>query len=247
MRVYEFFDCNVQIGRFGNPQPEHPLTASEIEKKLTPLGIKRALAFHALAKELHPNEGNEAVLTETSGSFLVPCWVAMPHHTGEMPKPEEFINRMKANNVRAVRLFPSIHQYSLSEWCAGEMLAAFEEYRVPVFVESAQTSYEHIAAALKSFPDLHLIIVQPSYRCDRYLYPLLEKYRYLAVETSNYVVTGGIEAICKRFGASRLVFGSGLPFFEPGAPVAMVTLADISDEDKRMIASKNLERLLRWL
>ncbi len=246
MRVYEFFDCNVQIGRFGNPQPEHPLTASEIEKKLAPIGVKRALAFHALAKDWHPNEGNEILLEEISDSFLVPCWVAMPHHTGEMPKPEEFIKRMKANNVRAVRLFPNTHQYSLSEWCAGEMFAAFEEHRVPVFVESGQTSYEHIAAVLKSFPELRLIIVQPSYRCDRYLYPLLEKYLYLAVETSNYVVTGGIEAICKHFGASRLVFGSGQPFFEPGAPIAMVTLAEISDKDKRMIAGENLERLLGW-
>jgi len=242
----EFFDCNVQIGRFGNPQPEYPLTAREILEKLAPLKVTRALAFHALGKELHPNEGNTVVLEETAGSPLEPCWVAMPHHTGEFPHPSELVARMQENRVRAVRLFPSAHQYSLSEWCAGEMLATFEAHRVPVFVEASQTSYDHIAGVLNAFPALRLVVVQPSYRCDRYVYPLMERYEHLAIDTSNYVVTGGIEALCRRFGPSRLVFGSALPFFEPGGPVSMITLADISDDDKQMIACGNLARLLEW-
>ncbi len=247
---FEFFDCNVQIGRFGNPQPEHPLTASEIADKLSPLGIRKALAFHALAKDLHPNEGNAEllrILDQAGSSFSIsPCWVAMPHHTGEVPHPVEFVFRMKENGVRAVRLFPNHHQYSLNEWCAGEMLAVFEEARVPVFVDTTQTSYDHIAGALKSFPELRLVALQPSYRCDRFVYPLFEKYEHFKLETSNYVVTGGIEAVCKRFGASKLVFGTGLPFLEPGGPVGMITLADIGDEDKQAIAAGNLEKLLDW-
>jgi predicted TIM-barrel fold metal-dependent hydrolase len=246
----EFFDCNVQIGRLGSPQPEYPLTGPEIDEKLTPLGIKRALAFNALAKELHPSPGNAALIEMRSAygpSFsILPCWVAMPHHTGEMPHPSEFVEQMRRDGARAVRLFPNAHQYSLSDWCAGEMLDAFEEHRVPVFVELTQTSYEQIESALRSHPALRLTLVQPSYRCDRFIYPLMERYEHFTIETSNYVVSGGIEAICRRFGASRLLFGTALPFTEPGAPVAMITFAEVSDEEKTMIAGGNLDRLLEW-
>lgn len=242
----DFFDCNVQAGRFGTPIPETLFTTRELMARLNAAGIRRALAFHSLAKEVHPMEGNPAMAEEGRPPDIVQCWVAMPHHTGDVPRPEEFVDAMKLAGARAVRLFPSLHNYSLSDWCAGEMLAEFERRKVPVFIEAGQASWEAIAGALKSHPRLRLTVLQTSYRCDRYLYPLLESFKHLSIETGSYVVTGGIEAICSRFGASRLVFGTGMPFYEPGAAVSLVTYAQISDKDKQAIASGNLERLLSW-
>jgi predicted TIM-barrel fold metal-dependent hydrolase len=163
-----------------------------------------------------------------------------------MPAPGEFVSQMKAAGAKAVRLFPNLHSYSLSDWCAGEMLDAFEASRVPVFIETGQANYEVIASVLKSHPKLRLTVVQTSYRGDRYLYPLFEKCEQLSIESSSYVVTGGIEGVCERFGASRVVFGTGMPFFEPGNAVALITYAQIPDKDKQAVASGNLERLLAW-
>jgi len=242
----DFFDCNAQVGRYGSPIPESYFTGKELLDHLAPMGISRALVFHALSKELHPAEGNPAVLEEVKGQPLTPCWVAMPHHTDEAPAPGEFVQRMREDGVKAVRLFPNLHAYSLSDWCAGELLEELVQNRVPVFMEVSQASYDAIASVLKSHPDLRLTLLQTSYRCDRYLFPLMERYQHLSIETGGYVVSGGIEEICKRFGASRLVFGTGAPFFEPGAAVSPITYADISDTDKQVIAARNLERLLSW-
>jgi hypothetical protein len=242
----EFFDCDVQVGRFGNPIPETLFTTDELMNKLNDAGIRRALAFHALSKELHPMEGNPRLADEIKGHNMAQCWVAMPHHTADMPKPEEFVAHMRSGGAKAVRLFPNAHSWSLSEWCAGELLDAFEAAKVPVFVDSGQANYEVIASVLAAHPKLRLTVLQTSYRCDRYLYPLFEKYEHLSIGSGNYAVTGGIDEVCKRFGASRLVFGTGMPFFEPGNAVSLVTYAQISDEDKQAIASGNLERLLAW-
>ncbi len=243
----DFFDCNAQIGRFGAPEKEHYFEPSELISRLAECGIRRALVFHALAKELHPAEGNTA-LTRSIRDFpnLSACWVAMPHHTGEMPPPEVFISEMQKAGARAVRLFPIVHNYQLSDWCAGEMLSAFEDRRVPVFIEAGQTNYDQLANVLKSHPNLRIIVTQTSYRCDRQIYPLMEKFEHFKVETSSYLAAGGIEAICRRFGATRLVFGTGAPYTEPGAAVASITFADIAHEEKQAIASDNLERLLTW-
>jgi predicted TIM-barrel fold metal-dependent hydrolase len=242
----DFFDCNCQIGRPGSPVEGAPVTAREIVTRLQPMGIRRALVYSVLSKELHPVEGNAAVLEEVKGSPLVPCWAALPTATGEIGTPEEFVAAMRANGVGAVRLFPTTHSYCIQEWCVGPLFEELERSRVPVFVEATQTNYDHIAAALKAFPQLRLIVLRPSYRCDRFIYPLMERYEHLCLDTSNYVPSGGIEEICSRFGSSRLIFGTGMPFFEPGAAVSSVTYAEIDDADKQAIAGGNLERLLAW-
>ncbi|MDH7602848.1 MAG: amidohydrolase family protein [Armatimonadota bacterium] len=243
----DFFDCNAQIGRFGAPEKEHYFEPEELTSRLGECGIQRALVFHALAKELHPAEGNRALSEAIRGKpELVACWVAMPHHTGEMPPPSEFVREMKLAGACAVRLFPAYHNYQLADWCIGEMLDEFEARGVPVFIEAGQTNYDQLAGVLRSHPKLRLVVMQTSYRCDRQIYPLFEKYEHFKVETSSYLAAGGIEAICKRFGAERLVFGTGAPYTEPGAAVASITFADISDEAKQAIASGNLERLLMW-
>jgi len=242
----DFFDCNAQIGRYGVPQPEAYFTPQELLEKLQPLGISRALVYHSYSKELHPVEGNPKVVEETKGLPLTAAWAALPPATRELPAPEDFIAQMKAQGVGAVRLFPATHSYCIRDWCVGELFDALEVHRVPIFIDAAQTNYDHIASALESHPRLRLIILRPSYRCDRFVYPLMEKYEHLCLETSNYVGNGGIESICSRFGSSRLIFGTGLPFFDPGFAVSHITYAQIDDADKQAIAAGNLEKLLTW-
>jgi predicted TIM-barrel fold metal-dependent hydrolase len=223
------------------------VTAEEIVDRLKPMGVNRALVYSALSKELHPIDGNAAVLEEVKGSSLVPCWSALPAATREMGTPDLFIKKMRESGVAALRLFPVTHSYNLSEWCMGTMYEALEADRVPILVEMAQTNFDHIASALKAFPKLRLVILRPAYRSDRMLYPLMERYEHLCVDTSNYVASGGIEEVCKRFGSHRLIFGTALPYFEPGAAVSSVTYAEIEDEDKQAIAAGNLDALLSWV
>jgi len=83
-----------------------------------------------------------------------------------------------------------------------------------------------------------------NYRVDRSLFALVKKFDNLYVETFGYKQHHGIEEFCKRFGAHRMVFGSGMPAYSGGAAVAMINYARISDEEKRMIAYENLEKIL---
>lgn len=242
----DFFDCNCRIGRSGAPVEGGPVTASEIVDRLRPMGIRRALVYPAVSVELHPAEGNPAVVEDVKGYPLVPCWIGLPSSTRELGAPEEFVAAMRANGVGAVRLYPALHSYSLAEWCMGPMFEVLEANRVPVLVELQQTSVEHIASALHSFPKLRLILVRPSYRSDRMLYALMERYEHLCIETSNYAGSGAIEDVCRRFGSSRLIFGTGLPLFEPGAAVSPITYAEIDHADKQAIAGGNLDKLLAW-
>ena len=246
MNELSFFDCNCQIGRYGVKHPEAFTTADELVKEMEYIGISEALAYHSMAKEYAPAVGNEMLLAEIENKPIRPCWVVMPHHTGEMPQPYELVARMKQKGVRAVRAFPALHQFRLSDWCSGELLEMIDANRIPLFLDLDQTSWDEIATILKDHPWLNLVLLRTSYRIDRYIYPLFERYEHLRIEAATYQVNCGIEEICSRFGAKRLLFGTGLPFTEAGPSIAQITYAEIDDADKRLIAGENLRRLLDW-
>jgi predicted TIM-barrel fold metal-dependent hydrolase len=72
----------------------------------------------------------------------------------------------------------------------------------------------------------------------------MESHANLHLEANTYGAFMGVEGIVRRFGAERLIFGTGLPNYEVGGPMALVAYADISDGDRARIAGGNLERLL---
>ena len=176
--------------------------------------------------------------------WLEPCWVVMPHHTGEVPPPEELLAEMRRHNVRAVRLFPALQNWLLTDYGAGELLDALEAARVPTFVDFDQTNWDQVHQLCSSHPNLPLVLVRVGYRIDRIAYPLLERHPNLRFEISGYQVHHGIEEISRRFGIHRLLFGTALPGIEPGGAVAIVTYADLPVEEKQLMAAGNLESLL---
>lgn len=245
MTELSFFDCNAQIGRYGVRHPEAFTTADALADEMTCTGISSALVFHSMAKEYAPKVGNQMLLGDIKGrAAMHPCWVVMPHHTDEMPGPEDLLSQMKQAGVRAVRAFPVLHQWRLTDWCAGELLDVVEANRIALFLDMDQTNWDNIAEILHSHPGLNLCLLRTSYRCDRMMYPLMERYEGLRIEAATYAVPSGIEEITRRFGAGRLLFGSGLPLTEAGPSVAQIAYADISDADKRLIAGGNLRGLL---
>jgi predicted TIM-barrel fold metal-dependent hydrolase len=241
----DFFDCNCMIGRSGQPLPGQFHTADDLECELDRCGIARALVFHALAKELDPALGNDALARDLAGrERLAPCWIVMPSYTGEMPPPDELCDRMAEAGVRAVRLFPQMHSYSLSEWCSGGLLAALEARRIPVFIDHDQTNWDEVDRICAAHPGLPLVLLRPNYRVHRSLYPLFEHHANLHIEIGIYVAHNAIADCAQRFGAERMLYGSALPCYTPGGPIANIMYSEISESEKALIAGGNLRRLL---
>ena len=239
-----FFDCNMRIGRAGVVRPEHILDASGLLNEMEYAGISSALIYHAWALEWDPVGGNARLATEIDQcGWFYPCCVALPHATQELPSPAAFAADLQARRG-AARLYPRAHNWSLGEWCAGQLLAALEEFRIPTLIELAQIDWNELAALLADHPQLPVILLATSYRIDRQIYPLFEKHSNLYLETATYQVMRGIEDVCRLFGPQHLVFGTGLPLLDAGGPIAQVMYAELPDEHKRMIAGETLARLL---
>jgi hypothetical protein len=242
-KALRFFDCNSAFGPYRTRVFRFARTADELITEMDFANIEQALVYHTAMRFDHPAVGNERVVDETRGqSRLLPTWALLPSQTGELPSLETLVRDMRRQRVRALRLFPDDHRYFLDEITWGDQMAVFMERRIPLFIRA---SLDRIATLLRAFPDLVVVTgSQGSNPLDRYAWPLIEKYPNLSFETSGYLVDGGIEEFCKRYSASRLIFGSGFPDNANGASMLTLAHAEISDTERQAIAWDNLERLL---
>ncbi len=245
--MLDFFDCNVAIGKVKTPMPGGIVDAPRLLAEMDRYGIREALVYHVLAKRNAPMRGNRlaADAAQQSGR-LHPCWLLLPPATGETPPLDALPDAMRAADVRAVRIAPDAgtHSWSLAKVVCGTLMQWLAERRIPLFVELGALTWDQVDSLMEGYPGLRLVLFDVTYRISRDLYPRLEAYPDLHLETSGLQQHCGIQDICERFGASRLLFGSRLPYLCPGAARHAVENAGISEAEKALIAGGNLRRLL---
>lgn len=243
-----FFDCYCGLGALSAPAfGQEFSTADALQAALAEAGIAEALVYSPVAYEYDPAIGNQFLMEAIAGhENLHPCWVLLPPATGELPSPDELLALMAAQKVRAARLAPgaSRNNFSLADWSIGPLLAALAAARVPIFIDQEEIAWPDVASILHRYPNLPLVLTGVTYRLDRYLYPLWERHANLHVEISGYQGLHSIAATVRRFGPERLLFGTHMPRFTPGAAIAAVTYAGVSDTERALIAHGNLRRLL---
>ena len=248
MAKLKFFDCNCTIGRVGYPTLGDISDVEGLLNEMRIAGVEEALVYHIISRDGHPPLGNSMLMDAIKNSaHLHPCWVVIPHHTKEMPPPEKLLQDMRDQNVKAVRIFPTrtLHSFSIEEWCAGELLHALEQARIPVILDLEILSWDDVHSILNSYRKLPVVAANCTYRHNRYTYPLLEKFDNLFIELSRFMGAGAVEDMVKRFGSRPLLFGTNMPQYTGTAAVALLTYSDIDQAAKQAIAGDNLRNLLK--
>ena len=253
MADLSFFDANCFLGRRGQPQRNEPVDMAGLLGVMDSHRIEEALIYHVDASVASATEGNEA-LVELTGQTdrLHPCWVVMPHHTGELPEPRELVQQMARQGVKAVRIFLK-RVGPLREFLFGPLLDALAEHRIVTLLDFELGHYtQHIRDidwdglrwALDAYPALPIVLMRVGHSIDRTLLALAPKFDNLYIETSYYVGAGALERLSGAIGAERLLFGSGMSEFAPGPGITLVTYSGLSQGDKEKVAGGNLRRLL---
>ena len=250
--MLSFFDCNASFGVSAKPPLHYSADADALIAQMDFCGIDRALVWHASMREGSPVEGNRTLTEALRGrERLIGTWAILPHQTGEQPPPEDFLVQMAANSIRALWAWPSQHRYLLSKGGMGDLLAVIEQRRVPLFMNveeyygGTNPGWATVEGILRDFPHLTFCAMPVSdWGQDRCFRPLVEQYERLHVGIESYQLAGGIPDFCHRYGAERLLFGSGHPRVAMGGARTLLERVEISDRDKQAIAGGNLDRLL---
>ncbi len=253
----ELFDACCALG----PAPRFPLAredAPSLLAEMDRLGIARVLVHHTLAAGHAPDEGNALLMEAIAGQpRLEPCWVLVPGEGSSRPGAEAALcDEMRAQGVRAVRIYPRDHGYPLAEWMAGPLLTALGERNFlvsldldqvlfpSVMYDLNQSTWRDLVWLCQTFPGLSVLLTRVGYRSLRALLPLLRACPNLHLDTSYFATHLGVEEVVAQVGAERLLFASGQPYVDGGAAIARLRYAELNDGQAAQIASGNVERLL---
>jgi hypothetical protein len=244
----KLFDVNIWLGKPLHFPLTEELNISLLQEVLQGYDIQGGLLSHWDGPALSPQEGNSALI-ELGAKLpenLNTIWTGLPllpQEQGPLPGIGEPDSRM-----RGVRLFPKTHRYCLSPWVVGGLCRWCIECGLPLFLWHVEIEWESVYNLAHAFPDLKIILESQWQKIlyhNRTLYSLLHDNKNVFLETSNFVgqdfITQGVFAL----GAERFIFGSFLPQNDPLTSVGMLMDADISDQNKKLIAGENMRSMLR--
>ena len=236
------FDCFCAVGRSARPPLQPALGAEDLLETMDRSGVDEALVSSAAIEIASPLVTNPEIADLCAGhDRLHPVWQLLPPQTGEM-LPERLPTEMKAHGVKALLARPDMHRYQLNSITMGSLFEMMLTHRIPLFLSS---DWRLITDVLREFPRLRIIAANLGcWGVDRQVRPLLEHFENFHIETSSLELDGCIPAMVEKYGATRILFGTGFPWHAVGGAALMLRNLDISREDKALIAHGNLERLL---
>ena len=246
-----YLDSCASIGMNGPTDARVLWKPSSLLADLEHAGVHGALVWHWLAREYHPGYGNRVLLEEVAAhDRLLPCWVLVPHHMGEMAPGPEVVAEMRERGVRAAKMFPRRHGYRFDDDVCGLLFSALEDAQVPLLIDvgrygdDQQATFAEVARLCERHPGLPVLLQKARWEDTRDVAALVDRHPSTYVEFSSFQIHYGLETFADLIGADRLLLGTEWPFKSPGAARSFVDYCELGDDDKAKVAGGNLARLL---
>ena len=209
-------------------------------------GIAEAVVGHMHAWLHDPMPGNLRLMEMIAAQpRLRPCWVLLPDTCGEIPPPDDFARQAIDAGVVAVRACPQDHGYDLEGLDVAPVLDAVAEAGLPLLIDAEQTSLSAVEAVAKARPRWSVVVCRTRYRLLRRLAGVLARTDNVLIDLANMSSYNGLEWLVGRFGARRLLFGTGIPHYDPADVVTRLLWSELDDEAVAAIGSGNAASLLR--
>ena len=240
-----FFDCNCILGERRDRRDGEPSTLEELTADMKYFGIQKTLAVHGSSRDYHPAAGNSAISSIVAANqYIYGVWAILPEGTKEIPTAREFIKDLIKQRISATIAYPRLHKFSLSDWSAGNILTGLAKGKIPLIIPFSETNWDEVHSVCQRYPMLPVIITGCNYRQLRYLLQLWKFNKNLFIDISWFSIANGFEYLEKHGYIQNLLFGTNYPLYSPGAAIAMISYANISEKNKLAIAGKNLQNLL---
>lgn len=241
----QIIDINCAIGE--PMRSKRYSTAEGLLAWLDKYHIDGALTYHSEAMR-EPEMGNALMVQAAAASCgrLKTCLVLNPSlRSLGIPGEGTPLERLKKLRPSAVRIFPGEQQYPFDTFYAEEILQVCQQLRLPLIVDCPYDNFflSRLPEVCRAYPDVPIILLRFLYNRSRQYMPILKKLPNVYLDMSTHVDVGGMEEVAERFGSTNLLFGSGLPAYEPSGALGLLLYAQISDADRKNIASGNFLRL----
>ena len=247
-------DTNANLG----PWPFSPLpdyTGPQLATHLAASGIRRALVSHLGAVFLpDPMPANRRLFAAVKRTpALLPVPILNP---ALRTWPEQLAECRAAAPIRAVKILPNYHNYTLKTRALDEFMAALAAAKLKLILNVRLEDERHkyfalrmkgvpmtaIGGFLRRFPDHHVLLTG-IYK------PELEK---LAPDHTNFSADiafcewiNTLELLLKKIPANRLMLGTCTPLLSTRAETDQLVRSRVPARTKKLIGSVNARRFFK--
>ena len=246
------FDANVCVGVRHDKRAVVD-TADDTLAEMERAGVGRALVYSPHAAYWDPEEGNDVLLETIAGRpSLVPQFVA-----SAFDDLDRFARSVEDNDVRSVRMIPSLYKYPFREWAVKPWLDWMAARNLPLWLPAEYTTHydknygrgraidpTEVYDTLSARPDMNAVLCDFGDEDFPWVFLLLKSLPNLYLELSGYVVPDGIAMALDAVGEARVLFGSRFPEAPMSPHLYYLHGCGLSESTLRAVCGGNLERLL---
>ena len=247
-----FTDCHCALGTWTVPGWRVFERAGDLLAEMDARGIAEALVHHATAKECDMDAGNAEILRQVAGAErLHAAVVVAPQDLGGSSEASR-IGALVHEGAKAAWMFPGLHRFAFKPWMIEGIAQHLAHHRLPLFVDFGNkhwmdrlTDWAGVDQVCSAFPEIPIVLVREGLGSTRMLLSLMERHANFHLELSYFQPNDGVGELARRFGAQHLLFGSGMPVYDPGPPMSLVAYAGLDRAGRQLVAGDNLNTLLK--
>lgn len=236
-------DCHVYLE--GCPIPNSNQTARSLAELLAGRGIDRAIVISNRAARIDPLSGNtilKNMLEQTQG--LYGCLTA--HVRSQEASIQAVRDLLGHRRFLCVLLTGDDPEEPLYPLSADEILNACRRYQKPIYLHAPNRACVEVAIEFAKRYHMHrFVLLGMGGRDWRAALLAAQQASNIFLETSGILDLARIPAAIDAVGSHRLLFGSGLPQYDPAAALGLLEDAEISSSNRRRILEENAEKLFQ--
>jgi predicted TIM-barrel fold metal-dependent hydrolase len=158
------------------------------------------------------------------------------------------------HGFKGVKLHPTFMAFAADDHeFVYPIVEKARELNICVMIHSGQSPYAtpwQVGLVALDFPEVPVVMAHMGMDeiifCDAAI-NMAKRAPNLYLETTGVTAEAKVASAVREIGASRVLYGSDLPFHNPAAEMARIKYADISEEDKKLIMGANAKALIEGL
>lgn len=239
-----WFDANGSFGKQSTGQADFPTIQDRLDY-MNRFGISRSLVWNQEISQDYARSCNQRLIDEiekTPGASgrIIPALAISGMMLYERNGIDYLYEQMKSTGSRALRFSSGYGRLTLCQ--LEPVVRKIRKLKPFIALKHDQASIQDILDFTEMFPDIPLVITDVIWVPCITVFDLMRRRKNIMIENSWLHTQRIVEIVVEHFGAERLLFGTGYKS-HAGAAMGALARARITDAERRLIASGNLDRL----
>jgi len=244
MKQRKYFDIHGVVGRQSGPPKHFPYLPQEMCNDMRSVRVHGAAVSSAESVDYSFVAGDAKLAGIIKAQPRLYGIATLPPTAALEAGDPDYCGRLLDAGFRGVKIAPSKFSCGHDPRNMENIAGLLTERGLPLLYPRGE-GFEGLTALLDAYRGLNVILLEASWGDNRQVFPLLERYPNLYFEYSKNQANDILELTKAHFGIERALFGTGWPLTSMGSLKALTEYADLSEDERDMVAHGNACRLLK--